>query len=102
VKQTVILYPSPKNFQYPDLGPMPWRQFRSYIDKCCDAVPEDERESVRIDRSGKGVVITYEHTLTDAEVMEQRRQQAIAWVQALPRELAEREEIAKLKAIIGL
>ena len=101
MKQTLKLYPSPTNFQYADPGPMPWRQFRSYIDKIIDSVPADERDSVKIDRSA-GVTITYEHTLTDAEIMEERRLKAIAWVQSLPRELAEHEEIAKLKAIIGL
>ena len=101
MKQTLKLYPSPKNFQYPDLAPLPWRTFRAYIDRLVDDVPADERDSVKIDR-GAGVTITYEHTLTDAEIMEERRLKAIAWVQSLPRELAEHEEIAKLKAIIGL
>ena len=101
MKQTLKLYPSPVNFQYAEPGPMPWRQFRSYIDKCIDSVPADERDSVKIDR-GAGVTITYEHTLTAEEVMEERRQNAIRWIQDLPRELAEHEEIAKLKAIIGL
>jgi len=102
MKQTLKLYPNTDNFQYPDLGPMPWRQFRTYIDKCCDSVPENERDSIKIDRSGVGITITYEHTLTAAEIMEERRLKAIAWVQSLPRELAERDEIAKLKAIIGV
>jgi len=102
MKQTLKLYPSPTNFQHADSGPMPWKQFRSYIDRIIDSVPLEERESVKIDRSGAGVTITYEHTLTDAEIMEERRLKAIAWVQSLPRELAERDEIAKLKAIIGL
>ena len=102
MKQTLKLYPSPTNFQYPDLGPMSWWQFRSYIDKCCSNVPEGERDSVKIDRSGVGVTITYEHTLTDAEIMEERRLKAIAWVQSLPRELAERDEIKALRTIIGL
>ena len=101
MKQTLKLYPSPTNFQYHDPGPMPWRQFRSYVDKIIDSVPADERDSVKIDR-GAGVTIAYEHTLTAEEVMEERRQNAIRWIQDLPRELAEHEEIAKLKAIIGL
>jgi len=102
MKQTLKLYPSPKNFQYPDLAPLPWRTFRAYIDRLVDDVPADERETVKIDRSGVGITITYEHTLTDAEIMEERRQKAIAWVQSLPRELAERDEIKALKAIIGV
>ena len=101
MKQTLKLYPSPKNFQFPDLEPMPWRTFRAYIDRLVDDVPADERETVKIDRSA-GVTITYEHTLTAEEVMEERRQNAIRWIQDLPRELAEHEEIAKLKEIIGV
>jgi hypothetical protein len=105
MKQTLTLYPSQKNFQHADLGPMPWAQFRAYIDGLVDRLPLDERETVRFNRSppsGRGIQITYEHALTDAEIMEDRRQKAIAWAQSLPRDLAEREEIKALKAIIGL
>ena len=102
MKQLTKIYPTPVNFQYPDLGPMPWRQFRAYIDKLVDGVPVDERDSVKIDRSGAGVTITYEHVLSPAEIMEDRRQKAVAWAQSLPRDLAERDEIKALKAIIGL
>jgi hypothetical protein len=101
MKQVVKLYPTPDNYQYPDLGPMPWRQFRAYIDKLVDNVPVEERDSVKIDRS-KGVVVTYEHVLSPAEIMEDRRLKAVAWAQSLPRDLAERDEIKALKAIIGL
>ena len=104
-RQTLVLYPSKVNFQYADLGPMPWRQFKGYIQSLVDVLPENERETVKIDRApahGRGVEITYEHVLTAEEVMEDRRQKAIAWTQALPRELSEREEIKALKAILGL
>ena len=105
MKQITKLYPTPENCQYPDLGPMPWRQFRSYIDKLIDSVPVDERDSVKINRSpshGRGIEFTYEHVLSPAEIMEDRRQKAVAWAQSLPRDLAERDEIKALKAIIGL
>jgi len=101
MKQVVKLYPTPENCQYTDGSPMGWRPFRSYIDKLIDSVPLDERESVKIDRS-KGVVVTYEHMLSPAEIMEDRRLKAVAWAQSLPRDLAERDEIKALKAIIGL
>lgn len=98
MQKTITHYPSPKNFQRTNDREVPLRWGISYLQDLFKQIPAEEQDGATMTWPP---TVAYPHTLSPMEVMEDRRAQAVAWLQNLPRTGADPEALAELKAILG-
>lgn len=96
--KTITLYPSKQNYQRTNDRVVPLKWALSYLSDLYDQIPAGERESAEVSWAPK---VTYEHTLSAVEIMEDRQQRVREWLQGLPRTGADEDAINRLKSILG-
>ena len=97
--KTITLYPSTQNFQRSNDRVVPLSWALSYLKNLYEQIPANERESAEISWAPK---ITYEHQLSELEVMQERQQRVREWLAGLPRDGADEDAIKRLRTILGL
>jgi hypothetical protein len=98
MRKTVTHYPSRHNVQRVTDSVVPLAWAIAYLQSLKKAIPEGEQDDAIITWPP---TITYEHTLSAAELAEDRRQRALAWLAGLPATGADAEAIARLRAILA-
>ncbi len=97
--ETVKLYPTPQNAQCQGDN-MPWRTVASYLNNLVEALPENERGSVKVSGLGN-ITLSFEHQLTEVEVMQGRLDKIRNFLIGAPRDGLTPEAVAHLQALVG-
>ncbi len=99
MRKVLTLYPSKQHYQRSNDKSVPLAWAIAYLQSLQKAVPQGEQESMLVSWP---LVVTYEHTLTDAEVLDERRAELRAALsQIRPGVALTDEQYAQLRALAG-